>query len=222
MKSKSRIKKWICLGIVCLMTITSGCTAPASKESDTAEIVSGDIATDASDEEELSQENFEKLYDEILTTLDSLNKNSEYVGAIHSEVWKNVGPEDVVSYIENIKTYYNDDSFEYYDTVVATAFGVSMFNEYDTQTAFGYVDTYMNSLATIESTLPQLDEKYTELNKKYGSEYMIDDLKEYYLESVTYAEYACAVDGSYLSYNQTLNQFKSNISKLKKAAEIAN
>ena len=214
MKNRKWFKRWVCLVLAFLITIISGCTSSNSYESKVSEPVLSEPI--------LSEEEFEKLYDEIMTNLDSLNMNSEYVGAIHSEIWNNVGVEDVVSTIEQIRSYYNSDSFEYYDTIVATAFGVSMFNEYDTHKALEYVDTYMNALSKIESLLQVLDQKYTELNRKYGSLYSIDDLKDYYIESIAYAEYACEVDGSYVSYNQALNQFKTNISKLKKAAEISN
>lgn len=66
-----------------------------------------------------------------------------------------------------------------------------------------------------------MDESFSALNKKYGDKFNLDDLKDYYIESITYAEYASDVDGSYITYSQTLNDYQTSISKLKKLAEIA-
>lgn len=59
MKRKDLAKKWICLGIISLMTITSGCTAPASKEPDTQEVSSSansDTSSDSVEKEKAAEE----------------------------------------------------------------------------------------------------------------------------------------------------------------------
>lgn len=169
-------------------------------------------------EEEALKEEFKQQYALILENIDKLNKNSDFVGAVHSTIWNNVGVKEVAKYINYVKLYYNDDSMS---SLVCEAFGVSMFNGSDKRKAYEYAQQYMESLENIETIMEELGEMYQTLKSTYGDKYNVDDIKEYYIESSTYANYASTIDGNYITYNQTLNEYQINIEKLKMAAEIA-
>ena len=165
-----------------------------------------------------SEELFLTSYDEILKDLELLNAYSDYSGTVHSTIWDNVGVDEVATYIGYARAA--KDNFSRYDVLLRMAFGdgdiwASVYE------AEEYTKKYNESIEEIDKLIKKLDTSYSTLKKDYGSDYDISELKEYYLESVSYAEYATDIDGSYLSYNQSLNDYQKNISKLKKAAEMA-
>lgn len=164
-----------------------------------------------------SEEKFMQQYDLILQTINELNIYSDYVGAIHSLIWNNVGASKVGESIKNVRQFYDSNDLERY--LIYSAFGAN--NNYEEMQASKQAQQYVQSLEKIEILTKEIDDMYSDLNKTYGKNHNIDDLKEYYIESTTYADYASNVDGSYITYNQTLNEYQTNLAKLKKAAEIA-
>ena len=208
--------------LVILLTLSMAISMAAcgSKTSETANrgVESEEAKEKEAVEDTKSEEVFKDQYALIIDAIYSLNVNSDYVGETHATIWDNVGVDDVVKYVMYVREFYNDESM---DGLICDAYGVSPFNGADKREAYGYAEQYVNSLAEIDTIMAEIDEMYKTINSTYGNDYNISDLKEYYLESSAYAEFAKELDGSYITYCQTLNDYQDNLTKLKKAAEIA-
>ena len=192
--------------LVILLTLAMAISMAAcgSKTSETANrgVESEEAKEKEAVEDTKSEEVFKDQYALIIDAIYSLNVNSDYVG----------------EYVMYVREFYNDESM---DGLICDAYGVSPFNGADKREAYGYAEQYVNSLAEIDTIMAEIDEMYKDINSTYGNDYNISDLKEYYLESSAYAEFVKELDGSYLTYCQTINSYQDNLAKLKKAAEIA-
>ena len=221
--------------LVILLTISMAISMAACN-SKTSEITTGNVENEGAKESEVvkdtkseeakeseavkdtkSEEDFKKQYALIIAAIDVLNVNSDFVGATHATIWDNVGVKDVATYVKYVREYYNDESR---DVLICKAYGVSAYGT-EKEKVYDYAEQYVNSLAEIDTKMVEIDEMYKTINSTYGNDYNISDLKEYYLESSAYAEFAKELDGSYITYCQTLNDYQDNLTKLKKAAEIA-
>lgn len=174
-------------------------------------------------------EEFISQYNQIMDDLSLLNTSADFLGAAHSTIWNNVGVDKVQLAIENVAKYkadkdagFEDDFDERVHVIsVCDAFGVSHLNGADKNKALSYAETYADSMKTLKAMLEKIDSEYKELSENYGNDYNIEDLKQYYISSSAYANYASTIEGSYVTYNQTLSSYQSEIESLKKAAEIA-
>lgn len=220
MKSKS-VK--VMLAILTAAFILSGCgkNNSSSVAETTSETTSSEAAS--SESETLSEEDFKKKYDEIMDETDQMNDCSHYVGITQAYIWSNTGSEKVVEAIQAVRTYGDDN-----EGIVINAFDLNPLANKDTDEykaakdqAFDYAETYNTALSKLKNLSVTTEELYRSLNDSYGSMYNLDDLKEYYIESASYADYASDIEGSYVSYSQTLDDYDTNIAKLKKAAELA-
>lgn len=216
------IKKFLILTLTVAMSISLSACGSKQTDTNTKSTSSTEMAVESESVSEndtsKSQEDFKQRYNLIMKNIELLNVQSEYVGAVHATIWDNVGPDEVAKYIRYVKEGYNDEQKE---PLITKAFGVSCLNPVDTREACELAEKYVEALQEMQTLIPSLDEQYKELNSTYGMDYDLSDLKEYYVESTTYANYASTIDGSYMSYTQTLNDYKTNTERLKKSAEIA-
>lgn len=200
-------------GLACSICSCGSNSSNTSQESAQENSINEEIASETVDEEE-----FLAQYNLLMASISEINTHASYVGNVHSLIWDNVGVDDVAKYIGHVRNFYNNEE---YKSLICKAFGVSMFNSSESAKAAEYAQQYVDSLEMLTSKVKEAEALYSELNKTYGKEYNIEDLKNYYIESSTFADYASGVEGSYVTYNQTLNEFQTNIERLKTAAEIA-
>lgn len=191
-----------------LMILLVGCLGAFSACGGSDATETGPVVDEAA-----RKEGFLSSYQEILNNLELLNSYADYVGSAHSTIWDIHGVDNVGFWINAVREAKEWDEESY-----------AVYNAFDCDSqsqAKQIAKTYNASLDGIYELIPELEALYSDLNKNYSSDYDISDLKEYYLESVSYAEFASDIEGSYVSYNQSLNDYQKSVSKLKKAAEIA-
>lgn len=131
-----------------------------------------------------SEENFISQYNLLMDTISYINTLATYVGNIHSLIWKNVSTDDVVTFIGYVRENKNFDA-------IGFAFGRTALWDKDSNKEAA--QQYVDALAELPTKVKVAEELYSELNKTYGKEYNIDDLKNYYIESSTFADYAVGI-----------------------------
>lgn len=200
---------------LCLLLSACGGGSNSKQEAKETKV---DIATEQ-EKESTSEEEFKSKYDTLITGIVLLNTYSDYCGATHSTIWNSVGVDDVAKYISYVREYGKEQSIG--DSLIAKAYNVSPFNNSDLNKVKDYVEQYQTALEEIPTLREDLETQYKELNESYGSDYNLSEIKDFYIESDSYAEYAINIDGSYITYTQTLAEYQESLKKLQKSAELA-
>lgn len=168
---------------------------------------------------------YNSMYTSTLDKINNMNKNSETVTEIVSNIWKETGPSRISETLVSMLTAKSEDDYIENSPWIATAIGID-YNTLSSKSkkeiynfAKKYQDVYMQIVAdqnTIEDNLKELMEKY---GRKNQSE--IQTLIDYFSKSKSYAQLAIDPSGySLSSYNSSKSNFKSEIEELKQKAEL--
>lgn len=206
---KNKIFLFILLSML-LMSCKSEKDDSSSMIQEENDIISYESTESSQKTEEENKEEFLDKYNTLLTSIDLLNSCSDFVAEIHKIIWKNVGPDKISQYLEWIRDPERNGG------LICIALDISMTKK---EEAIEIGKKYNETLKMMDIVSSTNDDIFKDINNNYN--YNIDDIKEYYLESSLYAEYARGVEGSYSSYSQALDDYKKTIAKNKKAAEIA-
>ena len=168
-------------------------------------------------DEKATKEEFIQQYELTMVAIDELNAYADYISTGHSIIWDNIGAKEVSKYIGYVRKYNSNDTLG--EASICKAFGLSYLNGSQKKQALEYAERYVTIMNDLDSKIDEVDNLYKSTNSEY--DFDISDLKEYYIEVSTYTDYAREIEGSYVTYTQNINDYKTNIERLKKAAEIA-
>lgn len=185
-------------------------------------------------------DNFSEDYSKLCTDLSQLNNCCQQFTSIIQTVWNNIGPEDLGTCLNCISQFNQDQTLDTYNSQVGKNMFVQLWlaakglcpsalNNKQTDFVSGgeaktiklcveynaYGDEILSLMDSTEQQLKQLRDKY---NNKYNTE--IDVITEWYMESISFAEFALEPTGSLYSYGTTRTEYRTSLAKYQKQAEL--
>lgn len=167
---------------------------------------------------------------QLMATLEGISTASDYVTSVTYTVWDEAGPEKVASvlyYMAGVKVGDDLDSLIGHGTYIEEGLeaygyeGYSHTHGYPSEEKEEFAticSTYGSSLATISANISKAEELIVTIKEKDEDTY--EAIKDYYIATIEYGEFALNPSGSLISYARSVSEYKSTVSALKKSAEL--
>lgn len=210
----------IALFFVCLISGTTGCSEKGCSE---------------------KEDGYSQAYDDLFNILEKMNASSDEVCEMTYYFVDDAGASAGMSYMAAALTVQSaedvgktpdnrcmagslygylgidDSDMLTYETVMDYGMRTGSYEKVynkctEIQENYNYL---VNTKDTIEQQMLDFKEQYGEKHKDG-----VDSLKEYYLETVSYADFALEPSGTVGEYSSTCSEFQNNVEKTKSSAKI--